>query len=209
MTAGSVVSFPMILTEQTAGASSRSITATNKSNSLTYTVASSLVCSSPLAVITVVGLLDVLMFSISRVKVSLADHMHSGLSLALCLVVHQPHETGTNTYPGLHTPFCFFVKIDTREDADIHRAITCKYPSHNICTVVGEWHHVYFCLGLLFFDTLLPREGAARKVWRRCVSAGFCARLLLSCKKLHLVSYRTLAFFLSTGNKYLFLYQRQ
>ena len=43
--------------------SSRSITVTNKSNSLTYTVASSLVCTSPLAVITVVGFLDILMVS--------------------------------------------------------------------------------------------------------------------------------------------------
>ena len=34
-----------------------------RSNSLTYTVASSLVCTSPLAVITVVGHLDVLMVS--------------------------------------------------------------------------------------------------------------------------------------------------
>ena len=49
--------------ESTAGVSSRNITLTNKSNSLTYIVASSLVCTSPLAVITVVGLLDVLMVS--------------------------------------------------------------------------------------------------------------------------------------------------
>ena len=49
--------------ERTAGVSSRSITVTNKSNSWTHTVASSLVCTSPLAVITVVGLLDVLMVS--------------------------------------------------------------------------------------------------------------------------------------------------
>ena len=47
--------------ESTAGVSSRNITLTNKSNCLTYTVASSLVCTSPLAVITVVELLDVLM----------------------------------------------------------------------------------------------------------------------------------------------------
>ena len=39
------------------------MTVTIKSNSLTYTVASSLVCTSPLAVNTVVGLLDVLMVS--------------------------------------------------------------------------------------------------------------------------------------------------
>ena len=36
--------------------SSRSFTVTNKSNSLTYTVASSFVCTSPLAVTIVVGL---------------------------------------------------------------------------------------------------------------------------------------------------------
>ena len=48
---------------RTAGVSSRSITVTSRSNSLTYTVASSLVCTSPSAVITVVGLLDVLMVS--------------------------------------------------------------------------------------------------------------------------------------------------
>ena len=49
--------------ERTAGVSPRNNTATNKSNSLTYTVASSLVCTSPSAVITVIGLLDVLMVS--------------------------------------------------------------------------------------------------------------------------------------------------
>ena len=47
--------------ERTAGVSSRSITLTNKSCCLTYTVPSSLICTSPLAVISVVGLLDVLM----------------------------------------------------------------------------------------------------------------------------------------------------
>ena len=49
--------------ESTAGISSRSIPLTIKSNCLTYTVASSLVCTSPLAVTTVVGLLDILMVS--------------------------------------------------------------------------------------------------------------------------------------------------
>ena len=53
-------SFPR---ERIVGVSSRSITLTNKSNSLTFTVASSLVSTSLLAVITVVGLLDVLMVS--------------------------------------------------------------------------------------------------------------------------------------------------
>ena len=49
--------------ERIARVSSRNITLTNKSNCLTYIVASSLVCTSPSAVITVVGLLDVLMVS--------------------------------------------------------------------------------------------------------------------------------------------------
>ena len=47
--------------ERTAGVSSRDITLTKKSGCLTKTGASSLDCTSPLAVITVVGLLDVLM----------------------------------------------------------------------------------------------------------------------------------------------------
>ena len=51
-------SFP---NESTAEVFRRSMTLTNKSNSLTYTVASSLVCTSPLAVITVVGFLDIFM----------------------------------------------------------------------------------------------------------------------------------------------------
>ena len=49
--------------ERTACVSSRSFTVTNKSNSLTYTVASSLVCTSPVAVITVVGFSDILVVS--------------------------------------------------------------------------------------------------------------------------------------------------
>ena len=53
-------SFP---SERTAGVSSRSFTVTNKSNSLTYTVASSFVCTSPLAVTTVVGLSETLTVS--------------------------------------------------------------------------------------------------------------------------------------------------
>ena len=52
--------------ERTARVSSRSITLTKKFNCLTFSVASSPVCTSPLAVITVVGLLDVLMVSNSE-----------------------------------------------------------------------------------------------------------------------------------------------
>ena len=49
--------------ERTAGVFSRSITVTNKSNSLTYIVASSFVSTLPLAVTTVVGCFDVLTVS--------------------------------------------------------------------------------------------------------------------------------------------------
>ena len=41
--------------------------------------------------------------------------------------------------PGFATRFCF-VKIDTRADANIHKAIACKYIPNSICMVVGEWH---------------------------------------------------------------------
>ena len=73
-THGSLQSFPR---ERTAGVSSRSITVTNKSNSVTYTVASSLVCTSPLAVITVVAPRYPHGLQLSRVKVSLADYMQT------------------------------------------------------------------------------------------------------------------------------------
>ena len=64
-------SFP---SERTASVSSKSITVTNKSNSLTYTVASSFVCTSPLAVTTVVGLLETFYgFQFSRVQVFLVN----------------------------------------------------------------------------------------------------------------------------------------
>ena len=46
---------------------------------------------------------------------------------------------------GLHVPFLFLVKIDTREDAINHKVISYKYHSNSICTVVEEWHHSYFC----------------------------------------------------------------
>ena len=56
-------SFP---SERSAGVSSRSFTVPNKPNSLTYTVASSFVCTSPFAVLAVFGPLDVFMVSNSE-----------------------------------------------------------------------------------------------------------------------------------------------
>ena len=78
-------SFPR---ERTAGVSSRSITVTKKFNSLTYSVVSSLVCTSPVAVITVVALLDVLMVSNSA-------ELRSFL-LTMCIVA-----------PGIHYKLSF------------------------------------------------------------------------------------------------------
>ena len=59
--------------------------------------------------------------------------------------------------PGFTSRFCF-VKTDTREDANIHKAIACKYLSNNICTVVEEWQPwLLLPRILLFLDTLRPR----------------------------------------------------
>ena len=80
-------SFPK---ERTAGVSSRSITLTNKSNGLTFSVASSLVCTSPLAVITVVGLLDVLMVTSSAESRS--------VSLTICILA--PESTTNSLSSG-------------------------------------------------------------------------------------------------------------
>ena len=85
-----------------------------------------------------------------------------------CLVVRQPYDAGKYTYPRHCNPFQF-CRIDIREDANIHKAIACKYFSYNICTVVEEWRHGYFCLGYFSSSThfdLVKRM--ARKVWRHC-----------------------------------------
>ena len=67
-------SFP---SDRTAGVSSRTLLVKNISNSLTKTVASSFVCTSPLAVMPVVGLHDVVKVSISAEFNSFfADHVH-------------------------------------------------------------------------------------------------------------------------------------
>ena len=61
---------------RTAGVFSRSITVTNKSNSRMYTVASCFVCTSPLAVTTVVGLLETLTVSNSAELRSVLLNVH-------------------------------------------------------------------------------------------------------------------------------------
>ena len=78
---------------------------------------------------------------------------------------------------------------------------------NNICKVVEEWTHGYFCLGYFSSSThfdLVMR--LAQKVWRQCVlvfahdlesRGGNCNGLFLNTGLL-----------LSTGNKYLFLLRR-
>ena len=54
-----------------------------------------------------------------------------------CLVVRQPYDDGTNAYHQFYIPF-LLCRIDIREHANIHKAISCKYLSNSICTVVEE-----------------------------------------------------------------------
>ena len=54
-----------LLSDKTAGVSSRTFIVKNISNSLTYTIASSCVCTSPLVVMTIAGLHDFVKVSIS------------------------------------------------------------------------------------------------------------------------------------------------
>ena len=79
LTTSPMVSIPVIFAEfSDAGVSSRSMTVTNKSTSLTYTVACSFVSTSPLAVTTVVGFFsDSCGFQFCRVMVFPADHMRA------------------------------------------------------------------------------------------------------------------------------------
>ena len=60
-------SFP---SDNTAGVFSRTFIVKKRSNSLTYTIASSCVCTSPLAVVTIVGLHDFVKVSISALLMS-------------------------------------------------------------------------------------------------------------------------------------------
>ena len=59
------------------------------------------------------------------------------ISCMLWLLMSQPHDAGTYTYPWLCNPF-LFCKIDIREDAHNHKAVSCKYLSNSIGTVVEE-----------------------------------------------------------------------
>ena len=98
-----------------------------------------------------------------------------------------------------------FIEIDTREDANTHKPIACKYLSINICTVVEEWTMVT-CAS----DTSLPRHTStlvslmAQKVWRQCVL--FWAHELGSRGGNRNGLLADTGLFLSTGNGRIFLY---
>ena len=77
--------------DKTAGVSSRTFIVKNISNSLTYTIASSCVCTSPLAVMTIVGLHDF-------VKVSISASLKSFL---LIMCIDAPESTTNSLSSGL------------------------------------------------------------------------------------------------------------
>ena len=114
-------------------------------------------------------------------------------------LVNAETDTGLQPYEQFH-----FYGISTRTNASVHMTFAYKYLSNDICTIVEEWTHRYFCLGYFFSSThfdLVTR--VARKVWRQCVlvfvvhdrhsHAGNCSGLLSNT-----------GLFLSTGNRYLF-----
>ena len=123
-----------------------------------------------------------------------------------CFVVRQ-HDAETSTYPRLCSPF-LLCKIDTREGANIHKAIACKYLSNNICTVVGERYQDYFCLGYFLSPTHFDLVSLmAQKVWRHSGSV-FVVHARYSHARNCIGLLSNTGLFLSTGNKYLFLLQR-
>ena len=54
---------------------------------------------------------------------------------AFCSFVRQSYDAGTNTYHLLEIPIRF-ERIDIREDANTHKAISCKYLSSSIGTLL-------------------------------------------------------------------------
>ena len=98
------------------------------------------------------------------------------------LVVHQPCDAETNTYPHLSIPLQFLKLTFGRMPilTTRSRASTFQKP----CTVVEEWHLGYFCLG--YFTSPTHHNLAtlmARKVWRLWVLV--FAHDRFSCQKLH------------------------
>ena len=78
--------------------------------------------------------------------------VNSGLSLDFCLVVHQPHDAGTNTNPRLCNPF-LCSKIETLEDPNDLVQVPFKKYLHGCRRMARRLLLPWI---LLFFDTLLP-----------------------------------------------------
>ena len=104
------------------------------------------------------------------------------------------------------TRFCF-VKLTLGRMPIFTRRSRASTFSNNICTVVEEWHHGYFCLGYFFssthFDLVTLR---AQNVWWLWVLVFAHDRYSHAENCIGLLSNTGL--FLSTGNKYLFFLQR-
>ena len=100
------------------------------------------------------------------------------------LVARQSCGAGIDTYPLLYIPIRFY-RIDIREDANTHMAILCKYLSKKYlhgCRRMTPG--LLLPLTLLVIDILLPRviDGSESVA---AFGVGFCARSLLSYRKLH------------------------
>ena len=100
-----------------------------------------------------------------------------------------------------------FNRIGTRADANIHKAISCKYISNSICTVVEESYQSDFCLWRFFSSTHFEIVSLmAQKVWRLWVQVFAHDRYSHAENCTGLPSNTGL--FLSTDNRYLLLLQR-
>ena len=104
--------------------------------------------------------------------------------------------------PVLH-PDSFFKRLGTRAGANIHKMFARKSSSNNICTVVEQWNHGYFCLGRFSSSTHFDLVARLAQKGVAAVCSGFCARSWVSWWKLHRLLANTGLFF-PTGNWYLF-----
>ena len=113
-------SFP---SDNTAGVFSRTFIVKNISNSLTYTIASSCVCTSPLAITTIVGLHDF-------VKVSISASLKSFL---LIICIDAPESTTNSRSSGL--------RVDAGKhlfsEGEKNVALSCSF---NLNTLLASFH---------------------------------------------------------------------
>ena len=156
------------------------------SNSLTYTFASSCVCTSPLAVMTIVGLHDFVKVSISATfKFFFADHMHRRSRVHnnfsfLCFEgggTHQSSEGEKNAV--LRFSFNFWIFL-----AGLHAASR----AHRSCHSVSFWDRSpnFGALGLRCWGSpgqIYPSEGFWSRLlaWRTTASVNRTIGLVSVC----------------------------